>query len=93
MKRGEYIRPGPESIAPRSAPGGVVVRFYEAERRNPKLLHEMSLPSMAHAIVTANDGTLNALELPPAVTLVCYDGDTGKRFVPFGMRGGERFEL
>jgi hypothetical protein len=74
------IRPGPPSIAPGKAPGGVVFRVY---KRNGTMLVERALSAVDEADAeTDATKTLEAFTPgePMEMCLVCYDGDTGVRW-------------
>lgn len=74
------IHPGPASIEPDLAPGGVVLHCYTVP--DQRLI-------FAQLLTPTTDGTLEAmanagadtaaLSGAPVVCLVAYDGDTGRR--------------
>lgn len=83
MRIGPF-RPGPRSIPPGRAPGGIVFHCYDLEGN---LLLQRPLRSQAEAAAYAEPDGLTVAELleqstvdPADVIVVVYDGDTGKRW-------------
>lgn len=77
------IRPGPPSIAPLSAPGGLVVHVYTAER-HPQLVHTGTIDNESEAFLTGEQAAAIVLRLGghgAQVIIVVYDGDTGERLL------------
>jgi hypothetical protein len=78
------IRPGPPSIAPGTAPGGVVIRVY---RLSGALVLERRIPALATCDPAVEDAaTADAIAAARALAagepcvLVGYDGDDGLRY-------------
>lgn len=75
------IYPGPASILPGMAPGGVVIHGYSVP--GERLLFVQAIP--ADGSVDVSDAALRGAEQAlcdpePGTCLVAYDGDTGARF-------------
>lgn len=73
------IRPGPTTIGPGAAPGGVVFHVYDAA--GTLLAVDQVGPGddvQAHAERAADDTNLE--HNVDVVVIVAYDGDTGARF-------------
>jgi hypothetical protein len=76
------IRPGPASIEPGAAPGGVVIHVYAVP--SARLLIESHATTLADAAyragLDADDVTAQLRADDAGVCLVAYDGDTGARY-------------
>lgn len=80
----EHYRPGPESIDPKKAPGGIVMHAYSVpdgtlllERLMPAHITDEDLDASAR-----DDAAWTSLTARDGVCLVAYDGDTGERWTP-----------
>jgi hypothetical protein len=78
------IRPGPERIAPGTAPGGVVMHVY---RLSGGLILERRIPALATCDAAVEDAAtadaLRAAQVTAAgepIIIVSYDGDDGMRY-------------
>ena len=77
------IRPGPESIKPDAAPGGLVVHIYDTRDGSLVTFGPLTLDGDMDAICA--DQVHELAQLLPAGTNVClvfYDGNTGRRMAP-----------
>jgi hypothetical protein len=73
-----WVRPGPPSILPRSAPGGVVVHGYDVPSQ--RLLFVQGIEPGANVDKAAGDNAGRSWPVAEeGVCLVAYDGDTGER--------------
>ena len=75
------IYPGPDSILPGMAPGGVVIHGYSVPSQ--RLLFVQAIPAGWSDgdvdIVAKWNADLAMADADPATCLVAYDGDTGER--------------
>lgn len=78
------IRPGPDRLAPRVAPGGLVLHVYDADGR---LLLARALGPDSNAADAAAEDADRAVAIlndhSPLMIVVVYDGDTGERHPPW----------
>lgn len=85
----DHTRPGPPTIDPNTAPGGVVIHVYAVP--TSRLLHTSTATTIAEAAWRAGldaDAAIAALvDGEDALCLVAYDGDTGNRYGPDDWRG------
>ena len=85
------FRPGPPTLAPGLAPGGLVVHVYD---RRGVLLMARPLASMAEAQAFAEgdaDAVVSMVGEDADICMVIYDGDTGARQGPDVLEGPERW--
>jgi len=82
---GEWTRPGPETVEPGLAPGGVVIHVWGTD--GPRLVHTVKLRTREQAdLLGPGDAEfINSLMHDgEGVCLVIYDGDSGERMAPWG---------
>lgn len=88
----DVIRPGPLSIDPGVAPGGVVIHIYGVP--SGRLLTDSTVTNPAHvqaiAEADADRANVNADDDDDGLCLVAYDGDTGERMEWPGYATGDR---
>ena len=77
-----WVRPGPPSILPRSAPGGVVIHGYAVPDSRRVFVQKVPAGLTAEdvdRIAEANADFWLALPGDTGICLVAYDGDSGER--------------
>jgi hypothetical protein len=73
------ISPGPPSLEPGAAPGGVVIHVYAVPSGLLLAVSTNATPTQA-AYAAGLDAAAVALAYAGDVCLVAYDGDTGARY-------------
>ena len=79
------IRPGPDAIAPRGAPGGLVLHVYEVPTQLLLLTRPLRTLAEAEESAFTDAELVELLTSSREVCIVAYDGDTGERV---RLRGG-----
>ena len=74
------VRPGPDSIDPATAPGGIVMHLYSVPDEDLLLVQYLT-PGADIDLAAEQGGDLAAVHAGD-VCLVAYDGDTGQRLGP-----------